>query len=100
MLPPPGLQMAPDSTWQPSRKLVPLQKGCNPNEPFKVNILCRENKDYENYNEGNDNFNTVSVGSTQEQSNPKLEGELRDLKEINKELYTFSLKNILERDLW
>ena len=99
MLPPPGLQMAPDSTWQPSRKLVPLQKGCNPNEPFKVNILCRENKDYENYNEGNDNFNTVSVGSTQEQSNPKLEGELRDLKEINKELYTFSLKNILERDM-
>ena len=105
MLPPPGLQMAPDSTWLPSRKLVPLQKGSNPNEPFAVNILCREDKDYESYDA---TVSESSVGSSstrhttmssQELSNPKLEEELTELKCINQELYKFSLKNILQQDL-
>jgi len=105
LLPPPGLQMAPDSTWLPSRKLVPLQKGSNPNEPFAVNILCREDKDYESYDA---TVSESSVGSSstrhttmssQELSNPKLEEELTELKCINQELYKFSLKNILQQDL-
>eukprot|EP00088_Acartia_fossae_P003160 TRINITY_DN1130_c0_g1_i3.p1 TRINITY_DN1130_c0_g1~~TRINITY_DN1130_c0_g1_i3.p1 ORF type:complete len:444 (-),score=79.97 TRINITY_DN1130_c0_g1_i3:64-1353(-) len=103
LIPPPGLLAAgggppsSGSSWQPARKLVPLLKGSDPNEAFKVNLLSKEDKAIERYQSRQDE---VLPSQMQEStSNPENEGKLKELMEINHELYTFSLKHILHKSV-
>jgi len=102
LLPPPGLHTD-NKAWVPARKLVQLQKGSNPYDSFKVNILSKEDRKYENYGELSDSIMAGNGSSTgleaTEITNPRIEGELKELKEINQELYNFSLKYILRQDV-
>jgi len=91
MLPPPG--MIQDSIWKPTRKLVPLIKGCDSNQPFKVNLLCKEDKQMERLDE---RYNVVDEDIVQGGSSDEQEGKLKELVDINHQLYTFSLKHILQ----
>lgn len=91
MLPPPG--MLQNSTWKPARKLVPLLKGCDPNQPFKVNLLCKEDKQMERLD---DRIDIVDEGIEDSGASYEHEGKMKELVDINHQLYTFALKNILQ----
>ena len=68
-----------------------------------MNILIKEDRKYENYGDISDSIMAGNGSSTgleaTEITNPRIEGELKELKEINQELYNFSLKHILRQDV-
>jgi len=72
--------------WNPGMKLVPLQKGVN-TERFECNLLRRKDLDED---ETEDDFKYVGESSKETDTHT-----LEELKQINHQLYKYSLKHIL-----
>jgi len=87
---PPALLRGGDN-WNPARKLVSLQKGLG-QDVFQCNILrkedCGEAVNWKSQN----HINMVSSGDMKEEDE---DFTIKELKEINNQLYKFALKKVL-----
>jgi len=91
MIPPPA--MFSTELWQPSRKLVPLQKGAEDREPFVTSLISKEEKPLRRYEDkpAKQNDNAVQQTNSSEDT-----GRIQELTDINQQLYQFAVKNILK----
>jgi len=95
MIPPPA--MLNTDLWKPTRKLVPLQKGFDENEPFTSNVLSREPKPFRRLEP--ETLDAAEDESVRRESAAENDGKLAELAEINQQLYQFSVKHILHQKL-
>ena len=78
------------------RKLVPLQKGFDEQEPFVSNVLCRDAKPFTRLEPETAAAAGAEGAESLQESRAEADGRLKELMDINQQLYKFSVKHILQ----
>jgi len=99
VVPPIGM-LNPDA-YQPTRKLVALQKGFDEQEPFVAKILSREEKQLNRLEPSSSSQNPAflskhNAASAQDNASTTDE-KMSELMDINQQLYKFAVQNILHK---
>ena len=101
LLPPPS--MLDPTVWQPARRLTVLQKGADETEPLACRLFSRTDRGTDQggmeddmgeagWREGELTEAIAAKGGQEEENGLSVE----ELKLINKQLYQFAVKNILQ----